>query len=179
MNIKKVLLTIGLLLFGAFFIYAQEPGIIAPVADLSQNAPPLVKENYEEWSAQIPTTEEVNLPSYPGSFIISEKHYSYNDQTYGRLPTITLVTNDPESQVIDFYMKAVINRTGWNWNKDYKMFLKGDFNRALKQEVPFILIEKVLPDEEDLHYISSDIRELARTKITICYNPDRISNNNY
>lgn len=175
MNIKKILSTVILLIFSNVFIYAQDPGIIAPLADLSQNAPPLAKADHEEWSAQIPTTEEVDLPSYPGSFIISEKQYSDNDQSLGRLPTITLVTHDPESQVIDFYMNAVNNKTGWIWNKDYKMFLKGDLNRALNQEVPFILIEKVLPGEEDLHYISSDIRELANTKITICYNTDRIS----
>jgi len=156
-------------LFFAISIYAQSP--YAPWAKLSSDAP----KNIISRTYPVPTQEEVGITPFPGAFISSVSAPRVDTVEYKQevLPFVILVSTASPSEVISFYKRKLTPGSGWNYNEEFKTFVKGDIQSALTGFVPAVSIRDENGENFDLVYVDVNLRKRLQSRIEIKYNPSK------
>ena len=165
---NKIISLMGILLITSGFIFhtfAQTP--FAPWAKLSRDAPnEIAGRKYP-----VPSKDEVGIPAYPGALISSVSAPKADTIKYEKevMAFVNLVTGDPSSSVIAFYKKILTKDKGWNYDEEYKTFIKGQTQNALTGFVPTVKIRDESGDNFDLVYVDPNYRKNLKTRIEITY----------
>jgi len=165
MNAIKKILIVVFILFLSGITNAQ----YAPWAKLSKDAP-------KEISARkypVPTKDEVGIPPYPGAVISSVSAPREDTLKFKKeiLPFVILVSKDNPEKVIDYYKKKLTKAGGWNYNDEYKTFVKGPPGSSLTGFVPAVAIRDETGENFDLVHVDQDLKNRLKSRIEITYDP--------
>lgn len=148
------------------------PAISALAKDFAPCAPP--SETAREmaqatgWiSCQgVPSKETVGIPPYPNASVAR----ATGGGTY--LPSVVLLSADPDTKVIEFYKKALTAQDGWHWNELSKIFYRGgSITDAMSLTIPSVQISAVSDGADNFFLVSKDFRSRVKSKIEIHYKP--------
>lgn len=162
--IEKVLIVV-VILFLSGITNAQ----YAPWAKLSKDAP-------KEISARkypVPTKDEVGIPAYPGAVISSVSAPREDTLEFKKevLPFVILVSKDSPEQVISYYKKILTKAGGWNFNEEFKTFVKGPQGASLTGFVPNVAIRDESGENFDLVHVDQNLKRNLKSRIEITYDP--------
>ena len=166
--LNKILRVLILMSLFAPLLLSQTETI--PWIPLSKDAP----DNIPGRNAAAPTYNEIGIPLYPGVYLTSYYPASSTDESGGvvtSLATVFLVSTDDEETVQAFYIENLKESDGWNFFKDYKVFVKGDLNDALSRTVPGVGIREETGESYDLQGAETKIVSSIKTRIKILYKP--------
>lgn len=163
--------TILKILFGLFIlsISGTTQAQYASWAKLSKDAP-------NEISARkypVPTKDEVGIPVYPGAVISSVSAPREDTLKFKKeiLPFVILVSKDSPEKVISYYKKKLTSANGWNYNDEFKTFVKGPPGSSLTGFIPAVAIRDESGENFDLVYVDQDLKNRLKSRIEITYNP--------
>ena len=166
-NLKKIILALVTILFFGGFTQAQ----YAPWAKLDSNAP----KDISSRKYPVPTKDEVGIPAYPGAVISSVSAPSTDTTKYKQevLPFVILVSTDNPNNVVAFYKRNLTKNKGWNYNEEFRTFVKGKTGTALTGFVPTVSIRDEDGENFDLVYVDQGLKNRLKTRIEITYKPSK------
>ncbi len=172
-SLKIVFIPI-LLSLGSFCVYAQDQ--YAPWAEFNNDIPEGMRISYGIMKLHTPDRNMIELPPYPGAEIIesSQSTGSVDDSRDPYLPTVTLISSDSVTKIINVYKDIITDFPGWHWNSKFSIFYKGNLRDALNGHSPYVQIRAINTDEPDLIYLSSNELESVNSRIIVCYAPGSI-----
>lgn len=162
--IKKILIILFVLIISGI-TQAQ----YAPWAKLSKNAPKEISVR----KYPVPTKDEVGIPAYPGAVISSVSAPREDTLEFKKevLPFVILVSKDSPEQVISYYKKKLTKAGGWNYNEEFKTFVKGPPGSSLTGFVPAVAIRDESGENFDLVHVDESLKSNLKSRIEITYDP--------
>ena len=169
MTMKILYNTLLILFIVSLTAFAQAP--FAPWAKLSSDAP----KDISSRKYPVPTKDEVGIQPYPGAYISSVSAPSEDTVKYDKevLPFVILVSTDRPEQVISFYKKKLTAANGWNYNEEFKTFVKGPQGSSLTGFVPSVAIRDENGQNFDLVYVDQSLKNRLKTRVEITYKPTK------
>jgi hypothetical protein len=157
---------LALMIFSCTAAAWGEAKPFAPCAPLSQAATEMLQTTGWNPCQGIPGQATVGAPAYPGARISAVSGGGFN------LPSVTLLSADPEAKVLAFYKQALTPQQGWKWNEDLKLFYRGDsVLDGLTGKVPSVQINDVSGEGDSFFLVDKAFREKVQSKIVIAYSP--------
>jgi hypothetical protein len=143
------------------------PGLakdFAPCAPPSETAREMAQATGWISCQGVPSEETVGVPPYPNAAVAR----ATSGGTY--LPSVVLLSTDPDTRVIEFYKKALSSQDGWHWNDLLKIFYKGgSISEAMAMTIPSVQISPVTDGADNFFLVSKDFRSRVKSKIEIHY----------
>jgi hypothetical protein len=158
-----------LIVFFILFLSGITQAQYAPWAKLSKDAPKEI--NARKYP--VPTKDEVGIPPYPGAVISSVSAPREDTLKFKKeiLPFVILVSKDSPDRVISYYKKKLTKAAGWNYNEEFKTFVKGPPGSALTGFVPAVAIRDESGENFDLVHVDENLKRNLKSRIEITYNP--------
>lgn len=123
------------------------------------------------WQNEIPATDQVGVPAYPGAVVLSVS--SMQDGSGGSIPFMNLASEDPPEKVENWYKERLSEMPGWKYHDTYEFFYQGeDAMKAMSMQSPYLNVMELSQDAIDMVYVDESVKKKLKTRIQIIYRPD-------
>lgn len=124
------------------------------------------------WQDEIPATDQVGVPAYPGMVVLSV--YSPPEGAENAMaPYINLASEDPPEQVEAWYKERLLKMPGWKYHDTYEFFYQGeDVMKAMSMQSPYLNVMELSQEAIDMVYVDESVKTKLKTRIQIIYRPE-------